>query len=321
MPTLFSEREGIIEKELQVGYINKNLRTRLWNCLERYYWKYIKKESLTDWKTRKYRRDWGYFPYLAKRTQPSKEESNRLERPLREYRKIGKFIHELWDSYFRLPLNKLREDWTEDWKELYEMLENYFFGCEWYEVYDFLEFVVNNWPDQERNREFMECCNRVLEEENAGYRFINGMIVPIFEKTEISEIETAFENVKPWKGVYDDLFSALKHLSDREHPNYKDSVVASIRAVEGVAKLITHRHGTLGELMPKVQQVLELDEHFAKAIGQLWRYTNTVARHSDPEGEKMPEFEEAKFVLVTSCAIINYLITKANKKGVELKLE
>lgn len=295
MPKLFSEREGIKKKEkrLQVEDVSPELRIRLWNAFQQQYWTYI-----TDVVYSIYASLW-----------------------LGKLEIVEDFLHHLWDGYFKRPIDELDEGLAYILPTVHKFLRNYFFNCEWYEVYDFLEFVVNNWPDQERNRRFMECCNRVLEEENAGYRFINGMIVPIYEKTEISEIETAFENVKPWKGVYDDLFSALKHLSDREHPNYKDSVVASIRAVEGVAKLITHRHGTLGELMPKVQQVLELDEHFAKAIGQLWRYTNTVARHSDPEGEKMPEFEEAKFVLVTSCAIINYLITKANKKGIELKLE
>ncbi|MBO8183856.1 MAG: hypothetical protein H0Z28_13880 [Archaeoglobus sp.] len=307
MPKLFSEREGIKkeEKELQVGDISNELRTRLWNALEVYYWEYIATVRS---------RILHYRPLFAELMGPNTSSET--------YYIIKGFLYRMWDSYFRRPVDELGPEWIDKWDWAYnDIIKKHFSSCEWYEVYDFLEFVVNSWPDQERNKKFMEYCNWVLEEENAGYRFVNGMIVPIYEKTEIAEIEDAFENVSPWEGVRHDLSSALKHLSDREHPNYKDSIVASIRAVEGVAKLITHRHGTLGELTHNVQQILELNEHFAKAIGQLWRYANTVARHSDPEGEKMPEFEDAKFIFVTSCAIINYLIAKANKKGVELKLE
>ncbi|WP_054840387.1 AbiJ-NTD4 domain-containing protein [Thermococcus sp. JCM 11816] len=225
------------------------------------------------------------------------------------------FVYLLLDQYFKRSLDDMGIDYV------LKYIKGYLMSCEWYEVYDFLEFVVNTWPDEKINKKFMEVCNKVLEEENAGYRFVNGKIVPIYEESEISEIETAFENVKPWTGIYHDLSSALKYLSDRRDSNYKESVEASIKAVEGVAKLITHRHGTLGELLPKVQKILELNENLASAIGKLWRYANEVARHSDPEGKKMPEFEEAKFIFVTSSAIINYLISKSDKKGVELKLE
>lgn len=295
MPKLFSEREGIktTRKELQIRNMSKDLRVRLWNAFQQYYWEYIKHAV---WPS--------LDPLWLDNVGITKD-----------------FLYRLWDGYFKRPISELNGGMNKAVPKVGALLKKYFFICEWYEVYDFLEFVVNNWPDPEMNKKFMEYCNHVLKEENAGYRFVNGMIVPIFEEGEISEIETAFDNVMPWKGVYDDLHSALKHLSDREHPKYKDSVAASIRAVEGVAKLIAHRQGTLGELMPRVQEALGLDEHFAKAIGQLWKYANAVARHSDPEGEKMPEFEEAKFILVTSSAVINYLIAKANKEGVELKLE
>ncbi len=42
-------------------------------------------------------------------------------------------------------------------------IKNKFYGYKWYEVYDFIEFIVDNYPYESANQEFMNYCNSFLE--------------------------------------------------------------------------------------------------------------------------------------------------------------
>jgi hypothetical protein len=46
------------------------------------------------------------------------------------------------------------------------------------------------------HNDFQEECNRILEEENSAYRFINGLIVPIINEEQIAQVERALEESK-----------------------------------------------------------------------------------------------------------------------------
>ena len=283
----FSERLGLgSQKTLQLTELNERTRKRILNCFR-----------------------WVYFSSVYRNVDGLKlSDSN-----------IIRFIVQLLDEYF----GELAQYSTSllNWMIVREKIESHILYDPWYQVYDLIEFFLQKYPYKRDNLKFIACINKVFEEENVGYRIIENRVVPIFEKSEVHEVINALQRTSEWKGVYDDLMSALGHFSDRKRPDYKDAIANSVRAIEGVAKLITHREGTLGELMPKVQQILGLDENFAKAIGQLWRYANKVARHSDPEAQKTPSFEDAKFILITASVIINYLISKAQKKGIVLELK
>lgn len=287
---LFSERHGFSpQKTLQVTELDTRTRTRIINCFRLV-----------------------YFNSIGSRIGAIKNFDE----------KIVVFLMKLTDEYFGdYVLNSFSpSEWYLHWMSLKERIESHILEGEWYRVYDLIEFFLREYPYEKNNTFLTYCLNKVFQEENVGYSIIANQVVPIFDNGEVKEIEDALVKASSWQGVYDDLISAMKHLSDRKHPDYKDSIANSIRAVEGVAKLITHQTGTLGELMPKVQEILGLDKNFAKAIGQLWRYANNVARHADPEAERIPEFEEAKFVFVTASAIVNYLISKAQKNGIELEI-
>ena len=77
---------------------------------------------------------------------------------------------ELWFTYFKKPLDELSNDWFNVFGEL----RKYFFGCEWFEVYDFIEFVGNKYARYKFKERFMKSCNRLLEEEISAYRFVGG---------------------------------------------------------------------------------------------------------------------------------------------------
>lgn len=280
----FSQRKGIkpVKSEIQVDSMDSDLRNRLWNVLTVFYWKRV---------------------------------DNR--RPS-SYEDIQPLVEELWHDYFKRPIDTL----SDNWYNTYEEIRGYFFKAVWNEVYDFIEFIANNYSDKydEVNLKFMNLCNSILERELSAYRFIGGKIIQITSEVEISEIEEALEITQSFKAVNTHLKRASGLLSDRKSPDYRNSIKESISAVEAICKLITEEKGaTLGQALKKIEDRIGLHPALEKAFSKLYEYT------SDAEGirhalldEPNLSFEDAKFMLVSCSAFTNYLINKASKAGINI---
>jgi hypothetical protein len=282
--SLFSQRKGFkpIKTVMQVDSMDDELRNGLWNVLTISYWNQVKDNWIS----------------LNK--------------------KINILFKLLWDSYFKKPFDTLRDYWPDTYKEIRE----YFFYFHWYEVYDFIEFIANNYPDEfnEVNPKFMDFCNIVLERELSAYRFVGDKITQITSKEEVLEIEEALEISKPLKAVNTHLKRALDLLADRKSPDYRNSIKESISAVESICNLITkEKKATLGQALKKIEDKVSLHPALISAFNSLYGYT------SDAEGirhalldETNLSFEDAKFMLVSCSAFVNYLINKASKVGITI---
>ena len=282
----FSERKGLrkVRTEIQVDSMDKPLRNRLWNVLDYYYWSH-EHGSLHIVKV------------------PSAQ--------------MKSILTKVWHYYFKEPVDIIHQYW----KDNFEMLRKRYSEFRWYEVYDFIEFAANNFPDEETNKKFVETCNSVLEAELSAYRFVGNKITQITSKEEISEIEEALET--PLTPVRKHLENSLKLLSDRKSPDYRNSIKESISAVEAICRLITKdRKATLGQALKEVETAIGLHGALKKAFSNLYGYTSSAEgiRHALLDEPKL-SFEDAKFMLVSCSAFINYLISKASKAGIELKLE
>ena len=74
----------------------------------------------------------------------------------------------------------------------------------------------------------------------SGYRFIDGVIAPISNKTEVEAIETAINATQKTglKGASLHIRTALELLGKKPTPDYRNSIKEAISAVESVAKQI-----------------------------------------------------------------------------------
>lgn len=279
-----------VKAVMQVESMDDDLRNSLWNALCLFYWDEVKSK----------------LP-------PSTDVYSLLGT------NIYTLLKTLWLDYFKRPIDTL----SNFWDETYNQIRDYFFSFEWYEVYDFIEFIANNYPagyDNRVNLEFMNYCNSILERELSAYRFVGGKITQITSEVEISEIEEALENSKPLKPVNTHLKKALDLLADRKSPDYRNSVKESISAVEAICKLITEeKKATLGQALKKIEDKIGLHPALKSAFSSLYGYT------SDAEGirhalldEPDLGFEDAKFMLVSCSAFVNYLIGKASKAGIKI---
>lgn len=213
----------------------------------------------------------------------------------------------IWIHFWKRKINEFPEDWYFFQKEI----EKFLFGCKWYEVYDFIEFIAKFRTD---DNSFRNEINKVLEKEMSAYRLVANEITPIIEEIEIGEIEKAISD-RRLKHVSTHLESALNLLSDRENPSYRNSIKESISAVEGVAKLITQdRRGELKSALDKLESQLGIPIHGALKSGflKIYGYTSDGdgIRHALTEAENV-SFEDAKFMLVACSAFVNYLIAKS----------
>lgn len=194
-------------------------------------------------------------------------------------------------------------------------------------VLTLIEYILNYTADNFGNRQpqfdgetiyyFDEkkYMNKLFEKEYVGYRFIDDCIVPITDDTEIKEIEETLDTKIQTSKKH--IEKALGFLSDREKPDYKNSVKESISAIEAACKVILGNDSVdLSNAIKKLKDKgIELHPALLQAIDKLYAYAGDKGgvRHSEKSVESNVTFEEAKLILVTSCALSNYLIAEYGK--------
>ncbi len=172
-------------------------------------------------------------------------------------------------------------------------------------------FYYNIYTKTYKNRSIYEKVNNYFVRECIGYRFVDGIIVPISDTYEVNALEEALYN--RYEPVYQHLSKANKLLADRDKPDYENSIKESISAVEAICEIITGIKGkeaTLGTMLKKLEENgVEIHQALKSAFSTLYGYTSDAngIRHAGDIGGKSSTFEEAKFMLVSCSAFINYL--------------
>lgn len=189
-----------------------------------------------------------------------------------------------------------------------------------FEIYEFLHDFVNSihlwW-----NVDYRKQANRLLERNNAPYRFVDWFLTPITNDTDIGSIEDtlAMSTAKELFGVKSHISRALELMTAPKDRNYRNSMHESISAVESVVKRITGDEcGTLADALKDIDPRMDFHPAFKKSLSQLYGYTSDGGiRHSMKEGKEF-YLEDARFMLVTCSAFVNYLIIKAERAEVKL---
>ena len=283
--TSFSQRCGYkpIKNIVQIEAVDDELRIGLWNKLDSCYWSRINRAySLAD-------------------------DSNRH---------LQWLLEQIWSDYFKSPIDTIGYSWDIAHRHLRE----YYFSCSWNEVYDFIEFVANHYGYASVNDRFREECNEILKREVSGYRFIGDRIAQITAEEEVAEIEEALKGKHISEPAIIHLKSALELFSDRQSPDYRNSIKEAISAVEAMSNLIAGKDkATLGEALKKIRDRVALHPALYKAFNNLYGYTSDAdgIRHA-MLNESTLDSEDAKFMLIACSAFINYLKVKASKAGIVL---
>jgi len=190
----------------------------------------------------------------------------------------------------------------------------------WHEVYDVVELAVEEY----RGDSFEDFCadiNSALQRLNSAYRLVGGKIIEATAEAEIAAMEKALDESCELSGVHTHLETALKLLSDRESPDYRNSIKESISAVEAMGRLITgDEKATLGAALKRIGEKIAINPTLKQAFSKLYGYT------SGPQGIRHAIIDEsdvgapeAKYMLVACSAFVSYLIEKAAEVGIDVQ--
>lgn len=284
MPS-FSERFGLkpIRTSLQDSDMDANLRNGLWNVFYDQCWR-------------------SQFVSIGRRIPTDA---------------LGAFIETLWSLHFHLPIDTI----PGKLELCHRKIKEQFFGATWNEVYDFIEFAAKNFPARRVGEKLAVSCNKVLERELSAFRFVGTQLTRITAKEETEAIEEAL--AIPRDAVKIHVATALSHLSNRKTPDYRNSIKESISAVEAILRIWPDvGKADFDKAIEKIASQIGLHGALKESFKKMYAYT------SDAEGirhalldEPTLDFDDAKFMLVSCSAFVNYLTAKAAKRGINLKAE
>ena len=153
-----------------------------------------------------------------------------------------------------------------------------------------------------------------MEEENSGYRVINNNVVPITSKEEIKCIEKAQHS--EYESVNIHVAKAVELFSKRPNADYENSIKESISAVESLCCIITdNKKATLGDALKKLEtKGVKLHKALQNAMSSLYGYTSDEGgiRHGSIDFVGASS-EDARYMLISCSAFVNYLIEKWTK--------
>lgn len=273
----FSQRKGIkpVAEVAQIGTMNDELRNSLWNALDTVFWS----------------RDGFMYGRHG------------------EHGRIEEFSRILWEEYFKEPVDSRPGYSTTRPRKILDRIREYFFKCEWNEVYDLLEFLVRIYGKKDNG--LATVLNRVLARELAGYKFIDGILVDITDPQESQMLAETLADTR-FAPVTVHLEQALSLLANRTQPDYRNSIKESISAVEAMARVVSgNPKATLGEALKNLEKKGHLHSALKEGFSKLYGYTNDGdgIRHAMLEDSNLDQ-ADAKYFLLSCTSFINYL--KAN---------
>lgn len=221
------------------------------------------------------------------------------------------------ESIWCFFLNKRRDDFYKGFNN--EVVATEYLLSEdskWYLKFDMIEYSIKVLRGFQKSTDkrveeivdtFVGLLNSTFERLNYAYRIVDNQIIEITDEEEIKVIEAAIEQTST---IRTHLSNALKLLSERPNPDYRNSIKESISAIEALCREITGEN-TLGAALSKLEKNGVLIPTVLKSgFDKLYAYTNnssTGIRHALMDDANLPTFEEAKFMIVICSAFINYI--------------
>jgi len=224
------------------------------------------------------------------------------------YKEIHTNFYKLKHNQFKYYVGTLRYKHKTSFEDSFDK-------SNWHKIYDLLEFIIQMYTSYSNFAEyiayqseaFITEINLILEEERSGYRIIDNLVIPIIDNNEIESIEEAI-NQQNNASIH--LKTALQHLSNKQNPDYRNAIKESISAVEAVLRNITG-DSNFGNAIKNIKNTIELPNALKDGFEKLYGYTNGKQgiRHALMDETEL-KLEDAKFMLVSCSAFINYLKSK-----------
>ena len=181
-------------------------------------------------------------------------------------------------------------------------LREWYLRAPWNEVYDVFEHLITKYS----SRDAISSGNAMLVREGSGYRFISGVLVPVTNDIELTSVEAASAHIGSFKGASQHIVQAVRHLGDRDNPDYRNAIKESISAIESAVEVATGQAD-----FRKGVQKLGMHSQLGQALVNLYQWASDEEgiRHAMTEDSRVG-IAEARCIVVTSSALVNYLLSR-----------
>jgi hypothetical protein len=226
-------------------------------------------------------------------------------------------VQDLATAVMRLPRTNVRSTAPVHW------LQPHFADAPWHLVYELLEHAVHRAHAYSGGiispAKAIAAANQILEAEHSGFRFIGGALTRVMHAVEAEGVEGALAaaKVSGLDGVHEHISQALALFGKRPDPDYRNAIKEAISAVEGTVKLIEDvRGGGLQDALDALAKKADIHKALREGLVKLYGFTSDASgiRHPLMEATTVGE-EDARFMIVTCSAAVNWIITKAEKAG------
>lgn len=279
---MFSDRMGITQPKslVQKDDMDKELRVALWNVIHR------------DIHPVSMRNAFQFKSQMRGRTNLSI---------------LNDWFICIWTEFFKLPLDEM----PSNIERYFINIKEYIYNKSWYQVYNLIEFLLGclkNYVETIYDDVLVEI-NYVLERECSAYRVIEGEVVPISDDTEIKAVEESFSN--PSTDSRNAMAKALECLAKKPEHDSAGAFRHAISAVELLANQLTGKN-TLPISMKEIKDKVGMHSALSDGLSKIYGYSSDSVRHGEKEDRPIP-YEEAKFLVVTCAAYINFLIAMSEQ--------
>jgi hypothetical protein len=233
------------------------------------------------------------------------------------YERYRALMEVLYSELLNLPTYSVPASVSEGRRVLHEWVMT----AQWYEFYEFVETlpVLARLQNREYGERLLEeqidKINFELERHGSPYRFVKDLLVPITSEDELAEIKSA----TAWAGKFgpaaNHINEALAHIARRPDPNYEDSVKQSWCAVESALWIAIGDKPELSPTLRRFQEMYgQLHPCLSQVILKLHGYASDEegVRHAATGPAQVGE-AEARMMLVTCSAMMNFIIRKVEK--------
>jgi AbiJ N-terminal domain 4 len=227
---------------------------------------------------------------------------------------LSKFLEHIWSEFWAQPADEYPA-----FTQMMAHLKTGFLDGDWFFPFDTLElaFTLAQHVGFYRTR-LRESVIRHLDQEPSAYMLIGDDFVERMNEVEAQSVEAALSSGED--AVQMHFREALKKLSDRHNPDYRNSIKESISAVESACKKLTGDHGgDLNRALQKLDKQKPFHPAFKQSLEKLYAWTSDESgiRHSIKDAPNVTK-ADAQFMLVACSAFVNYLFAReAEQKALE----
>lgn len=233
-----------------------------------------------------------------------------IEKDVDEYGK--RFVEYIYEEIFSLTKRDIPNYYGYQYSQIFEIIYEIFQKEDYIEVFTFIEGIIKDYTYIDNisysryncRKNYIELVSLIFKTENVNYRIIDGKVTDIVNEEQIKSIENTLKN--PYKEVSGHYAKAIEQLYSVK--DFDNSIKESISSVEAMCQIITGKNNaTLGDALKLLKN--KIHPALNGAFDKLYGYTSNAngIRHANGLGEGNSTFEEAKYMLISCSAFVNYL--------------